>query len=38
MPANTALDYRVLVSGLLPATGPALPDGTRPRWSPLSHS
>ena len=38
MAANAPLAYRVLVSGLLPATGPALPDGTRPRWSPLSHT
>jgi glyoxylase-like metal-dependent hydrolase (beta-lactamase superfamily II) len=38
MVANAPLAYRVLVSGLLPATGPLLPDGTRPRWSPLSHT
>jgi hypothetical protein len=38
MPANTPLAYRVLVSGLLPTAGPALPDGSRPRWSPLSHT
>ena len=38
MVANAPLAYRVLVSGLLPTAGPPLPDGTRPRWSPLSHT
>jgi glyoxylase-like metal-dependent hydrolase (beta-lactamase superfamily II) len=38
MVANAPLAYHVLVSGLLPATGSLLPDGTRPRWSPLSHT
>jgi glyoxylase-like metal-dependent hydrolase (beta-lactamase superfamily II) len=38
MSASDTLGYHVFVSGLLPAAGPALPDGTRPRWSPLSHT
>jgi glyoxylase-like metal-dependent hydrolase (beta-lactamase superfamily II) len=38
MPASSQLQYRVFVSGLLPFGGSPLPDGTRPRWSPLSHT
>jgi glyoxylase-like metal-dependent hydrolase (beta-lactamase superfamily II) len=38
MSAGNPLGYHVLVSGLLPAAGAPLPDGTRPRWSPLSHT
>jgi glyoxylase-like metal-dependent hydrolase (beta-lactamase superfamily II) len=38
MPASSTLQYRVLVSGLLPISGSPLPDGSRPRWSPLSHT
>ncbi len=38
MSAGKPLSYHVLVSGLLPAAGAPLPDGTRPRWSPLSHT
>ena len=38
MSAGNPLGYHVLVSGLLPAVGAPLPDGTRPRWSPLSHT
>lgn len=38
MPPSSKLQYRVLVSGLLPVNGLPLPDGTRPRWSPLSHT
>lgn len=34
----TYLRYDVLVSGLLPASGAPLPNGERPRWSPLSHT
>jgi glyoxylase-like metal-dependent hydrolase (beta-lactamase superfamily II) len=38
MSVNTGLQYRVLVSGLLPTSGGPLPDGTPPRWSPLAHT
>jgi glyoxylase-like metal-dependent hydrolase (beta-lactamase superfamily II) len=38
MPASSPLQYDVLVSGLLPASAPSLPDGSRPHWSPLSHT
>ena len=38
MPPSSKLQYRVLVSGLLPVSGLPPPDGTRPRWSPLSHT
>jgi Metallo-beta-lactamase superfamily len=38
VPPSSKLQYRVLVSGLLPVSGLPLPDGTRPRWSPLSHT
>jgi glyoxylase-like metal-dependent hydrolase (beta-lactamase superfamily II) len=38
MSAGNDLNYHVLVSGLLPTAGAPLPDGTRPRWSPLSHT
>jgi len=38
MSAGNALNYHVLVSGLLPTAGAPLPDGTRPRWSPLAHT
>jgi glyoxylase-like metal-dependent hydrolase (beta-lactamase superfamily II) len=38
MPASSPLQYDVLVSGLLPASAPPLPDGSRPHWSPLSHT
>jgi glyoxylase-like metal-dependent hydrolase (beta-lactamase superfamily II) len=38
MSASSTLRYHVFVSGLLPTAGTPLPDGTRPRWSPLSHT
>jgi hypothetical protein len=38
MPANRTLEYDVKVSGLLPAAGQPMPNGERPRWSPLSHT
>jgi glyoxylase-like metal-dependent hydrolase (beta-lactamase superfamily II) len=38
MSASTQLSYDVLISGLLPAAGEPLPNGERPRWSPLSHT
>ena len=38
MSASTGLQYDVMVSGLLPASAPPLPDGQRPHWSPLSHT
>jgi glyoxylase-like metal-dependent hydrolase (beta-lactamase superfamily II) len=34
----TELRYAVHVSPLIPTTGDPLPDGSRPHWSPLSHT
>jgi glyoxylase-like metal-dependent hydrolase (beta-lactamase superfamily II) len=38
MPANSALQYDVKVSGLLPAAAEPPPNGERPHRSPLSHT
>ena len=38
MAANGTLEYDVKVSALLPAAGQPMPNGERPRWSPLSHT
>lgn len=36
--SNSALQYDVKVSGLLPAAAPPPPNGEQPHWSPLSHT
>ena len=38
MSGNSALQYDVKVSGLLPAAAPPPPNGQPPHWSPLSHT
>jgi glyoxylase-like metal-dependent hydrolase (beta-lactamase superfamily II) len=38
MSRRSGLEFEVLVSDMVPAAGPPLPDGTPSRWSPLSHT
>jgi hypothetical protein len=35
MLVHSDLQYDVMISALLPASGPPLPNGERPHWSPL---
>ena len=38
MNGRSGLRFEVLVSDMVPAAGPPLPDGTPSQWSPLSHT